>query len=332
MSQLVTALKHPVGWLRQRMANWALKRQGTDPDPVTLKSRRTYIIPTALGIGYGLVLFAMLMASMNYNNSMGFALTFTLAGLGIVAMHWCHQNLTGLTVRGIRVDPAFAGEQATLSLCLENASNSERYELVVACGANVIPTVDLAPGESTEVAIRIPTHRRGVYFIERIGVSTRFPFGLFRSWSWLHPAVSGVVYPAPAPRNEAPPPDNTDTGGAQDDRKGEDDFAGLRNFHRGDSPRHIAWKAMAKGGELLVKQFAGTDVTTHWLDWEKAQEQETEEKLSRLCRWVVDAHAHGQAYGLRIPGSEFPPAIGHSHRHHCLMALAVFGQDGVKGE
>jgi len=324
MYKLANLIPQPVAYLRRRLEKWARRRQGTDPDPVTLRSRRTYIIPTALGIGYGLVLFAMLMASMNYNNSMGFALTFTLAGLGLVAMHWCHQNLTGLIIRGIRVEPTFAGQPALLELCLENTSASERYEISVACGANSVPTVDLGPSSITEVSINIPTSKRGLFFVERIGVSTRFPFGLFRSWSWLHPAVSGVVYPAPATRAESPPPDNTDTGGAQDDRKGEDDFAGLRDFRRGDSPRHIAWKAMAKGGELLVKQFAGTDVTTHWLDWDKARETDVEARLSRLCRWVVDAHAEGQAYGLKIPGAEFPPAIGHSHRHHCLMSLAVF--------
>lgn len=324
MRKLIALIPRPITYLRRRLEAWARRRQGTDPDPVTLRSRRTYIIPTALGIGYGLVLLAMLMASMNYNNSMGFALTFTLAGLGLVAMHWCHQNLTGLIIRGIRIEPTFAGQPARLELSLDNTSSSERYDIAVACGANMVPTVDLGPGSMTEVCINLPTDKRGLFFVERIGISTRFPFGLFRSWTWLHPAVSGIVYPAPAIRGESPPPDNTDTGGAQDDRKGEDDFAGLRDFHRGDSPRHIAWKAMAKGGELLVKQFAGTDVTTHWLDWEMAQEKDIEARLSRLCRWVVDAHAQGHAYGLKIPGAEFPPAIGHSHRHHCLMSLAVF--------
>ena len=171
MRKLIALIPRPITYLRRRLEAWARQRQGTDPDPVTLKSRRTYIIPTALGIGYGLVLFAMLMASMNYNNSMGIALTFTLAGLGLVAMHWCHQNLTGLIIRGIRIEPTFAGQPAMLELSLDNTSSSERYEIAVACGANIVPTVDLEPGSVTEVCINLPTNKRGLFFVERIGLA-----------------------------------------------------------------------------------------------------------------------------------------------------------------
>jgi hypothetical protein len=54
---------------------------GPDGDPVVLHRRRIYILPTALGARLrGMSLFGMLLASMNYNNNMGFALTFLLAG------------------------------------------------------------------------------------------------------------------------------------------------------------------------------------------------------------------------------------------------------------
>src|SRR6056297_394300 len=76
------------GWRRPReaaaewAARWARRRQGADPVPVRLASRRIYILPTGVGVTYGLMTFAMLLGSMNYNNSMGFALTFVLAALG----------------------------------------------------------------------------------------------------------------------------------------------------------------------------------------------------------------------------------------------------------
>lgn len=314
----------PFRYARRILRDWARRRQGNDPDPVTLHRRRIYIVPSALGIGFGLVLFAMLLASMNYNNSMAFALTFLLTGLGLVAMHWCHQNLTGTIIRGIRVESAFAGEPAVVELCLENPSSADRYELLVALGDYEHDAVDLAPGESRTLRLPLPTHTRGRVAISRINLSTRFPFGLFRCWTWLHPETTGIVYPQPAQRAEPPPPDSTDTGGAQDDRLGEEDFAGLRNFRPGDSPRHVAWKAMARERGLLVKQFAGTDVTSHWLEWSMLEGLDTEERLSKLTRWIVDANADGHPYGIRIPGAELPPAIGRDHRHHCLTRLALF--------
>jgi uncharacterized protein (DUF58 family) len=329
MPRLRRKLDRPIAWIQRRARAWARRRQGVDPDPVILHRRRTYIFPTGLGFGFGLVLFAMLLASMNYNSSMGFGLTFLLAGIGLVAMHWCHQNLAGLKLRGYAVKPAFAGRPLVLELVIENPSRGARYELSVACEDQIVDPLDLDPGDSTTIGIELPTRRRGRQPVTGIRLSTRFPFSLFTCWTWLHPELSGVVYPQPAVPADPPPPDSTDVGGAQDDSRGDDDFAGLRVFRPGDSPRHVAWKAAAREGELRVKQFAGTDVTTHWLDWDVLEGMEPEARLSRLCRWIIDAHAEGHAYGLRLPGSEFAPAIGRRHRHRCLTALADFpaGQD-----
>ena len=121
----------------------------------------------------------------------------------------------------------------------------------------------------------------------------------------------------------SPPPTRTDTGGANDSDEGDDDFAGLRNFRDGDSPRHIAWKAFARDEELLVKQYAGTDVTTHWFDFDTLNQMDVEARLSQLTRWVVDANFKGNAWGLRLPGETLQPGIGPAHRERCLRALAL---------
>lgn len=304
---------------------WARRRQGTDPDPVVLHRRRVYILPTALGVGYGLSLFAMLLAAMNYNNNMAFALTFLLAGLGLVAMHWCHQNLTGAGVRGLRLKPAFAGATARLELEVENPGRGRRFDLEVSVAGETSEPLDLVPMAGRRAAIEIPAPRRGRLKADRIRVATDFPFGLFRAWAWVHPECSGLVYPAPAGHPPPPPGGGPeDAAGRWDERRGEDDFAGLRGFRRGDSPRRIAWKAVARGGALVVKQFAGSPRGSAWLDWESLDGVPAEERLSILCRWVLDAHAGGEAFGLRLPGHEIPPAMGTAHRHRCLAALALF--------
>ena len=307
---------------------WAWRRQGADPDPVTLHRRRVYIVPSALGAGYGLSLFGMLLAAMNYNNSLGFGLTFLLAGLGIVAMHWCHQNLAGVVVRGVQLRPAFAGGSARLELTLENAGATPRYDLEVTHESGAATVADVAPAASTELSLELPAPRRGRMRLARLALSTGFPFGLFRCWTWLHPDCEGIVYPAPAARAPAPAGGGAeDAAGRWDERRGEDDFAGLRSFRPGDPPRRVAWKAAARGGKLLVKQFAGSPQGSAWLDWDSLPGRGTEERLSILCRWVLDAHAGGDTWGLRLPGEVIPPATGSAHRHRCLRALALFEAD-----
>ena len=108
-------------------------------------------------------------------------------------------------------------------------------------------------------------------------------------------------------------------------RQGQDDFAGLRNYQVGDSLRHVAWKAVARGQAVLTKQFSGLAAGELWLDWDAMPtEMHTEARLSRLTRWVLDAARTGQAFGLRLPSRIIPPGVGATHQEQCLTALALF--------
>jgi uncharacterized protein (DUF58 family) len=116
-------------------------------------------------------------------------------------------------------------------------------------------------------------------------------------------------------------------GHRQHDARGEEDFAGLRSFHRGDSPRNVAWKAYARSGQLLAKQFSGADTSSQWFDFDDVGEADVERRLTILTRWIIDADRRGEDYGLRLPGLAFPPAHGSAQRLTCLEALALFGED-----
>ena len=132
------------------------------------------------------------------------------------------------------------------------------------------------------------------------------PLGLFRAWSYVEPDAQGLVYPKPE-RSPLPAPQAEVEGGAtQLLARGNDDFAGLRSYQRSDSPRHVAWKAAARTGELLTKQFSGEAALQLWLDWQALpRDLHTEARLSRLAGWVLAAERGGARYGLRLPGVSF---------------------------
>jgi uncharacterized protein (DUF58 family) len=120
--------------------------------------------------------------------------------------------------------------------------------------------------------------------------------------------------PEPAARSDQQP-------GAERGRGGED-FRGLRGYQPGDPLRHLSWRALARGQELQTKEFGGSGLSEVWLDWDDTCGLHVETRLSRLCRWVLDADAAGQVFGLRLPGMVIEPAAGASHRRRCLEALA----------
>ncbi len=83
----------PPAAIRDWTRRWIRRRQGPDPAAVNLHRGRIYILPTGLGVAFGVMLFAMLLGSLNYANNLGLALTFLLAALALVAMHACPRNL-----------------------------------------------------------------------------------------------------------------------------------------------------------------------------------------------------------------------------------------------
>jgi len=324
MQASVVKLPSVRGAIMGRAASWARRRQGRDPLATTLLPGRVYILPTGVGLVYALTAFAMLLGSMNYNNNLSFVLTFILAGLGFVAMHQCQRNLVDIEISFAGVDPVFAGQAADFRIAVSNHAKSWRHHLQLYAGAVASEICDLAPGESRVLHLEMPTDRRGKVALDRFGIRTLFPFELFRAWAWLHMDLAGIVYPRPAADAPQPPATQTSHGHRQHDARGEEDFAGFRQFHDGDSPRHVAWKAYARSGELLSKLFAGADTSSQWLDFERIPGADVEAKLSILTRWVVDADRTQRDYGLRLPGVEFPPAHGNAHRHRCLQTLALF--------
>jgi len=105
---------------------------------------------------------------------------------------------------------------------------------------------------------------------------------------------------------------------------GDDDFAGLRKYVSGDALPRIAWKAYAREQGLQVKQFSTPEGEELWLDLSDTPDQNQEEKLARMTRWVLDAESHGIRYGLCLPDGQILPDNGNSHRDACLNMLALF--------
>jgi uncharacterized protein (DUF58 family) len=239
-------------------------------------------------------------------------------------MHQCQRNLVGLELTFAGADPVFAGQAMRYRIAVTNHSKSARYGIRLFAVDTYSDIHDLQAGESRIFVLSVPTEKRGNITLERFGVRTMFPFELFRSWAWLHMDVAGLVYPSPVEDAPQPPPTMAAKGHRQHDARGEEDFAGLRKYHVGDSPRHVAWKAYARSGQLLSKQFAGADTSSQWFDFDEVQSHDVEERLSVLTSWIIEADRTMEDYGLRVPGAEFNPAHGEAHRRRCLETLALF--------
>lgn len=314
----------------ERLRRWLFRFGRDERVPIVLTQRRIFILPTAVGIAYVAVLCVMLVGAVNYNLSLGHALVFLLVGLGLVTMVHTFRNLAGLAITPGRAEPVFAGDVARFPLHLANARREHRCALQFRFAGNTAAIASVPATGKAQVNVPYTTQRRGRLDPGRITLEASYPLGFFRAWSYPHPVFSCLVYPRPEVRPLPPPTPVTDPGLARG-AGGHEDFAGLRLRQPADSPRHIAWKAVARNVEaypLLVKHFAGGAGEELWLDWQRtADEEDAETRLSVLAGWVLAAEAAQLAYGLALPGLTLTPACGTAHRDACLEALALYGHE-----
>jgi uncharacterized protein (DUF58 family) len=311
-----------------RAARWARKRQGLDPLPLVLRARRLYILPTRAGLGFALLLLVMLVAGLNYTNSLALLLTFMFAGFVLVGMHECQRTLQGLELTLANASDCHAGSVGTIELRFANPARTPRRALQIRCAAHPASHFEMAAGAQQIVHVTFEAGRRGRQQLGRLHLSSTAPFGLFRCWTWLHLPIEVIVYPRaagdlPLPITEAGRRSAQPLSAAP----GEDDWASLRAYQTGDSPRSIAWKAWARGAPLMVSQYEGAGGSDRLLSFAGLESLDLEARLSQLCAWVAHCARIDAACGLSLPGVEIAVGRGAEHRVALLRALALYDTD-----
>ncbi len=322
----------------------------SEPAYAKFLRQRVYIFPSRHGLIFALLLLVMLLGAVNYNNSMAYVLVFLLGSLFMMCMLHTYKNLRGLVLDTATPTPVFAGETAHFPILLDNRAGPARVGLELAAYPKGWPTcrsawllrkrpappagqrliVDLAPGRLARASLALLAMQRGRLALGRLRISSTYPLGLFRAWSYMPSSRTCLVYPRPAGTPMLPRPAEFDRQQRSGNKGGTDDFAGFRQYRPGDSIRSIDWKALARERGLLVKRFSGSGSQRLILSWEQAgQSHDIERGLSQLCLWVLEAEAQGHYYGLELPEASIAPGAGEAHQHRCLERLAGYGMAGL---
>ena len=299
--------------------------------------KRIYIFPTRQGLFFAFLLLVMLVLAINYSNSMAYVMTFLLGSLLMVSMLHTYRNLRGLIISSQTASPVFAGDNLKLPLLLDNRTGQKRVAITIdsavkkgskdRTGAALEPlTVNLTSATVSRNILSIRTASRGYLKPGRLQITSCYPLGLFRAWSYIEPERACIVYPRPAGSRQLPPYTTYESEQQSGKNAGADDFTGFKPYRHGDSIRYIDWKAFAKEQPLQVKRFSGSGASKLILNCDQCSFlSDVEQRLSQLCLWLLQADRDGFHYGLAIPGSSIAPGIGDFHLQKCLTALACYG-------
>ncbi|GAB1407965.1 DUF58 domain-containing protein [Thermomonas brevis] len=314
--------------LRRRLQAW-MRPTRAEALPILLTRKRIYVLPTATGLFFGLLLATMLVGALNFNNNPALLLALLLGGATLASLIAAHMQLSGLRLHALAADPVPAGEPLRLKLALDAADARVRRGLRIGHGADAVHA-DL-PAHGGSVELPLPTRQRGLMTLPRIELSTVQPLGLARAWAYAWPAQSLLVYPAPEAQAPPLPLPAGGQGQPRVTRTGEDPHH-LRGYRPGDAPRSVAWKASARRDNLIVREYEQQRSGELRLAWEHTAGLAYEQRIRRLARWIDDAEREGRRYALALPGAaDIAMGQGAAHRHRCLRALALLPGEAAHG-
>ena len=308
----------PPRW-RQWWLAW-LDRRLPGSSTITLSQRSIFIFPSGQGFAFLGLLLLMLVSAINYENSLIFLLAFLLGSLFHTAILHTFGNLSGLTITARGVQPVHAGGMAEFDVLLCAPPGREYPALRLGWPEGEWVEVSVPAGGEVTARVAVPARRRGWLRPGRLRVETRYPLGWLTAWTWVDLAFQALVYPRPLPWEGDAPLQAVTEG----DRAvvGTEDFRECREYQPGDNPRHVAWKAWARGRPLMTKLFQAHVSEEHWLRWEDVP-GDTELRLGRLAGRALTLARQEQRFGLQMPDIQLPPGQGDAHLHTVLRVLAL---------
>jgi uncharacterized protein (DUF58 family) len=244
------AKRTPLRWISYRM-EYRVTREGW-----------IYIV--------GIVLVAL--AAINTGNNLLFLILASLIASILMSGILSSITLAGIEMRLEVPEHIFAGQALRGSLELENQkltlpSFSLRVEGVKSKdseSAALLGTPVYFPyiprQQSVKQNVPLLFAKRGVYRQEAFRIVTRFPFGFLQKARRVDLAREALVYPSVAPTTEFQEVLPGLQGAMESVAKGRgQDLYALRGYMPNDSARHVNWKASARLGSLMVREFARED-------------------------------------------------------------------------
>ncbi len=304
-----------------------LKRK-QDSFPVIILSKRLYIFPNGFGLFFLFILLVMLAGSVNYHNNLGYMMSFLLGGIYLMSFHLTHRNLRGLKISDVEIKPVFAGDDLVIAVSVYNPDMVRNNVVFEVDGFGEYNAQNVEKGYSV-YKIRVKTEKRGITRIRDISISSDYPIGLTRTWTYIIPEnLEIIIYPRPIVANESPfvsIESGNENGGSEKSKTGADDFSELKNYILGDPIQRIAWKSLSKGHGLMTKYFEGSSAPIAFIvDWKLLSNDSNEKKLGKIAHLIIDSEKKNKRYGLTLPGKTIAPSRGASHMHECLRILAGY--------
>jgi len=304
------------------------------------------------------ILMVTVLALSSGNNLLYLVLAALLATM-IVSVIGARLNLKRLAASVRYPDHIFAGEAVTFEVTLQSkkrllpsfslsvdlveehqtlpaapASESASESKPVEQKATALGYFPIVPARAhARMRIERTFSKRGIYPVTGFVVSTGFPFGFVEQRRFIEWAGETAVYPQPQPLDEFLRLLPYAQGRIESRAKGSgSDLYAIRPYLSSDHHHHIDWKATAKTGRLMVREFTRDDdwrVTVTFdsqTDEQAAAAEGFDETFERAVTFAASLITHfiEQGAEVRLVTVDADSGFGSSpaHRFEVLRRLA----------
>lgn len=291
--------------------------------------------PTREGKRFLLATFLIAVAAVNTGNNLIYLILSMMLSILTISLAVLSLNLRGLTLSVSVQHPIFVRGRAIFKISISNRkrllpSYSIRVHLPEGIkGAGYMPYISSSSEISMDVSVLF--ERRGIYRYDDFIIESGFPFILFTKK--IKSRVSGeiIVYPE-IKEVDGLLPELTGRGyGTYITRPGTgEELSMIRDFRYGDDMRRIHWKASAKAGKPMVKEFGieDTKILTVILDTIRPLNKDIFEKAVSLAASVSDRLLRdGFFVRLMTCRKLIPFGSGSEHLFKILDILAVIEEE-----
>lgn len=222
----------------------------------------------------GLTLTAYV-AAMNRDQALPWAIAALLLATLIIGFAWPHWLMKRLSVTRTGPERAEEGETIEFHVEVRNQGWLPRFMVeavdrlpfvgaasgMAGAGEKTLGVVAYIGGNGTRsFDVPVLCEKRGLYQLGPVGLASSFPLGLAEARRHTNGGVQALtIYPdvfsiVALPLSGAP--SEIHRGGfLLPEGAGAAEFSGLREYRRGDNPRHVHWPTTARLNELMVKEF-----------------------------------------------------------------------------
>jgi uncharacterized protein (DUF58 family) len=287
-----------------------------------LGSNKTYILPTRYGAVFFPIVLIEFVVSITFGHPFAYFITFSTVSIIILSAFYTNSSFNHISIGFLESDLVESETSSMVQFKVKIGEDFVRKEVSIEGSSNSKVFLQTISKDKDHLSVNLEFPKRGVYYVERLKISSTFPFGLFYAWKYYDINLNFYCYPKIIDIEDTSSIqsfEQSDIQSLSTSGSNNDDFFEHKKALDGDSWKHIDWKAYSRGMGLLSKVYNENQSISHNL---KINSSASEDEIQRLSSSLYFLYKKNISSKLIIDDEVISSGEGRGHLDNCLRAVS----------